>query len=305
MPDEIAEFGWSIHRLKTGTSRTNSSFDILSAEEESALWRDWQDNHNRAAKEKVLLAHLPLCWKMASESGKFNRYIPLLDLYGTACEAMIKNADGFDPSLGLRFTTYIRHGIDSGLKRFATLNSGLIRISGTTGLYLYNNYNTIVEQAQAKNAGHHRRHELMAAWMADNTDFKTAEPDDIAKYEAWLESRKLSLNIIVDDDNPYGAFVSPYGIPEDYLESEDTGRQLTLIIEQINKLPERSREIFKARFLSDDPPTLEDLGRQFGITKERVRQLEKEALQIVRENVQQAPLPARPKAGQAFDFKLK
>lgn len=306
--NELSSFGW----------KTKSDGLFLSASEETELWRDWQQNGNEASRQKVIESHIPLCWKMSLDFAKGNTKISRLDFFGEACLAMTAVADRFDPERNVRFSSFIEPWIKSYLLDLNIQASGPIKMA-TTKLERYVHFNFFKIQDEVlgddPSRNNYRKASLMAEWIAQNK-FRPAEgasKDEVREHldrirkaveknEALRDSCHISLDVPLGKDNEGNEgetllhMIAGDSRAEKNLEEEDYMRTLSALAEGFNKLSPRSQDILRSRIMNlDGPvPTLHDLGEKYGVSCERIRQIEAEAIKKLRQHISSADLPDRP-----------
>ena len=259
--------------------------ELLDAETERELAVRWRDHRDDAALHRLVTAYLRLAISMAS---KFRRYgAPMPDLIQEANIGLMKAAAKFDPDRGVRFSTYAMWWIKAQIQDFVMRNWSMVRTGSTsTQKSLFFNLRRVrariereagsevlddvsMRQEIAEELGVPLRDvEMMEARMA-GSDFSLNAQQAGEDGREWLET--------IEDDGPCA--------DEIVTRKADNGRARTWLRDAFAVLTDREREIIAARKLRDEPLTLETLGEQFNLSKERIRQLEAQALRKMRERL--------------------
>jgi RNA polymerase sigma-32 factor len=251
---------------------------LLEPAREQQLARRWQQHHDRRAADALVTSHLRLAAKVAR---RYQRYdLPLSDLIGEANLGLVIAASRFEPGRGARFSTYALWWIKAAIHDYILRSRSLVKM-GTTA-------------AQRKLFFGLRR--AMKKFGSDRTGL-TPEVAEAVAHELVVPVRDviemssrltgdLSLNAPVGDDGPVeweAMLVDHSPDAEAIIVEQDEGAQKTKALRSaLDVLTARERRVFEARRLSDDPPSLEELGRQLCLSGERVRQIEASAFEKVR-----------------------
>ncbi|MCA6117429.1 RNA polymerase factor sigma-32 [Bradyrhizobium sp. WSM 1738] len=253
-------------------------YGLLEPAREQQLAQRWQEHRDRRATDALVTSHLRLAAKVAR---RYQRYdLPLADLIGEANLGLVIAASHFEPGRGARFSTYALWWIKAAIHDYILRSRSLVKI-GTTA-------------AQRKLFFGFRR--AMNKFGADKTGLTQEVAEAIARELAVpvrevieMSSRltgDLSLNAPVDDDGPTeweAMLVDQSPNAEAIVAEQDEGAQKTRALHSaLDVLTPRERRVFEARRLREDPPSLEELGRELSISGERVRQIETVAFEKVR-----------------------
>ena len=253
---------------------------LLSAEEEKELTTKAAQGDS-AAKEKLINSNLKLVVSIAK---KFqDNGISLLDLIQEGNIGLMTAIDKFDNSLGYRFSTYAYYWIKTTISRAVNQQNRSIRIP----VYMVEKLSKYKKIEQ----------ELSQKYNREPTDSEIAEKMDISAKEVrelkeYL-SDTVSLDAPIGDDkeDSFGSFVedNSNGNPADNYEREDMSK---ILLKVLDTLPEREAGILKMRFGIgyNAPLTLEEVGKRYSLTRERVRQIEASALKKMRNPVRASKL---------------
>ena len=268
-------------------------YALLEPVREQQLARRWQENRDRSAADALVTSHLRLAAKVAR---RYQRYdLPLADLIGEANLGLVIAASHFEPGRGARFSTYALWWIKAAIHDYVLRSRSLVKI-GTTA-------------AQRKLFFGLRR--AMNKFGGDRTGL-TQEVAEAVAHELAVPLREViemssrltgdvSLNAPVSDDGPTeweAMLVDHSPNAEVIVVEQDEGTQkMKALRSAFEVLNARERRVFEARRLSEDPPSLEELGRELSISGERVRQIETLAFEKVRRaatrHLRPAAAPAR------------
>lgn len=264
--------------------------ELLDAETELQLARAWRDERDEAALHRLITAYMRLAVSMAS---KFRRYgAPMGDLIQEASLGLLKAADKFDPDRGVRFSTYAVWWIKASIQDHVMRNWSLVRTGSTTSQKsLFFNLRRVQAQIEreASAAGETLDGEQMRFRIASEIGVSLS---DVTMMQGRLAGSDYSLNAPQASSEDEGrewidALVDPSEQAEEKI--QDTSDRATLrgwLTEAIEDLPEREQLIVRERRLKADPRTLESLGNELGLSKERVRQLEVAAFQRMRKTLE-------------------
>ena len=260
-----------------------SSFAVLSVEEEQQLARDLVNNGNLDAARKLVMAHLRFVVHIARS---YNGYgLPLGDLVQEGNVGLMKAVKRFDPDKGVRLVSFAVHWIKAEIHEFILKNWRIVKIATT--------------KAQRKLFFNLRGAKKRLAWLSnDEAQAVAADLGVDIKQVREMEGRLASYDAGFDageDDEDEG-----YVAPAHYL--EDNRYDPALRLEESNweesnvngleraleKLDDRSRVILQRRWLNDEKATLHDLAAEYGISAERIRQLEKNAMNKVKTMMMEA-----------------
>ncbi|MFT4150695.1 MAG: RNA polymerase factor sigma-32 [Paracoccaceae bacterium] len=269
-------------------SRQAARAEFLDAETEAGLARRWRDNRDEAALHRLVTAYLRLAIAMAA---KFRRYgAPMNDLIQEANLGLMKAAEKFDPERGVRFSTYAVWWIKASVQDYVMRNWSLVR-TGSTSSQKALFFNLRRVQARLVREAEERGEMLEGLILRQRVAEDLGVPlSDVEMMEGRLSGLDLSLNAqqgadedgrewidLIEDDAPQGA---------DQAELRHDSRRLRgWLAAAFSELNERERFIVAERKLREEPRTLDSLGQEMGLSKERVRQLEAAAFAKMRRSL--------------------
>ena len=269
------------------------SFPILDKEEEQMLALRWRDKGDASAAHKLVTSHLRLVAKLAM---KYRGYgLPLADLVSEGNIGLMKAVRKFDPDLGFRLSTYAMWWIKAAITEYILKSWSMVKL-GTVASQkkLFFSLRKLKSRLNILDGS-----ELTLDQAKRISKAAGVSTDEVVNMNRRLASRDLSLNAPMSSDEDGGiefqdALIDERANPERMVaEREEFGHRSALLRDAVQTLPERERRIFTERQLQDDPVTLEELGQAYGISRERVRQLEARALYKVQAAVKKAAAEAR------------
>jgi len=270
-------------------SRKAMKAELLDAETELKLAYAWRDQRDEPALHRLITAYMRLAISMAS---KFKRYgAPMGDLIQEASLGLMKAADKFDPDRGVRFSTYAVWWIKASIQDYVMRNWSMVR-TGSTSSQKSLFFNMRRVQARLEREALARGEELDRHQMRQMIAMEIGVPlADVEMMEGRLSGSDFSLNATQsseDEGREWIDTIEDDGVrASEIVETEhDTKALRAWLVEALNALNERERFIITERKLRDTPRTLESLGEELGLSKERVRQLEAAAFQKMRKRLE-------------------
>jgi RNA polymerase sigma-32 factor len=270
-------------------SRKAMKAELLDAETELKLAYAWRDQRDEQALHRLITAYMRLAISMAS---KFKRYgAPMGDLIQEASLGLMKAADKFDPDRGVRFSTYAVWWIKASIQDYVMRNWSMVR-TGSTSSQKSLFFNMRRVQARLEREALARGEELDRHQMRQMIAMEIGVPlADVEMMEGRLSGSDFSLNATQsseDEGREWIDTIEDHGVcASEIVETEhDTKALRAWLVEALNALNERERFIITERKLRDTPRTLESLGEELGLSKERVRQLEAAAFQKMRKRLE-------------------
>ena len=270
-------------------SRTAMKAELLDAETELKLAYAWRDERDEEALHRLITAYMRLA---ISKAAKFKRYgAPMNDLIQEAGLGLMKAADKFDPDRGVRFSTYAVWWIKASIQDHVMRNWSMVR-TGSTSSQKSLFFNMRRVQAQLEREAAARGETLDRFQLREMIATEVGVPlHDVEMMEGRLAGSDFSLNATqstedegrewidaLEDDSPQAA---------EHVEHEhDTDTLRRWLVEAMTKLNDREHFIIRERKLRDEPRTLESLGNELGLSKERVRQLEAGAFAKMRKSLE-------------------
>jgi RNA polymerase sigma-32 factor len=270
-------------------SRQAMKAELLDAETEVRLARAWRDQRDERALHRLITAYMRLAISMAS---KFRRYgAPMNDLIQEASLGLMKAADKFDPERGVRFSTYAVWWIKASIQDYVMRNWSMVR-TGSTSSQKALFFNLRRVQAKLEREASQRgevldQHQLRQMVAADIG----VPVHDVEMMEGRLSGSDYSLNATQSSDEDGREWID--ALEDDGVQAEalvetahDGARLRGWLVTAMQGLNARERYIVAERKLKDEGRTLESLGEELGLSKERVRQLEAAAFAKMRRSLE-------------------
>ncbi len=263
--------------------------ELLDAETELRLAYAWRDQRDEAALHRLITAYMRLAISMAA---KFRRYgAPMNDLIQEAGLGLMKAADKFDPDRGVRFSTYAVWWIKASIQDYVMRNWSMVR-TGSTSSQKSLFFNLRRVQARLEREAAARGEVIDRQAMREMIATEVGVPiHDVEMMEGLLAGSDFSLNATQSTDDEGREWIETLE-DEDATQSADVEHEKDIdtlrqwLVTALSSLNERERFIVQERKLRDEPRTLESLGNELGLSKERVRQLEAAAFGKMRKNLE-------------------
>ena len=251
-----------------------SSIPMLGREEEFELARRFRDEQDLDAARDLVLSHLRFVVHIAR--GYMGYGLPVGDLVQEGNVGLMKAVKRFDPDMGVRLVSFAVHWIRAEIHEFVIRNWRLVRVATT--------------KAQRKLFFNLRRMKKNLAWLSEDETKAVAgelgvEPREVREMERRLSARDLSFDPLLDaNDDEAPASPAMYlpaaeADPATIVEQDEwDGAVSSSLATALEDLDERSRTIVKSRWLGEEKKTLQELAADYGVSAERIRQIEAAAL---------------------------
>ena len=272
------------HIDDTGTQKANLNYiqsamdaPMLEKEHEFDLARRWRDNQDEKALHELVEAYARLVIAMAS---KFRNYgLPMGDLIQEGNMGLMQAANRFDPERDVRFSTYATWWIRAAMQDYILRNWSIVR-TGTTAAQKSLFFN--LRRLRAKIESKKEREGLSPDDKTKIAKKLKVKVKDVDAMEGRLSGIDQSLNATIGEDgsDDWQSLLSDDGPnPEDVvIGMKDAQTRSQWLNDALGDLSDRERMIIRERHLGDEVVTLEELGKELGVSKERVRQLEARAM---------------------------
>lgn len=253
-------------------------YDLLEPTREQQLARRWQEHRDRRAADALVTSHLRLAAKVAR---RYQRHdLPLADLIGEANLGLVIAASHFEPGRGARFSTYALWWIKAAIHEYILRSRSLVKI-GTTSAQrkLFFGFRRAMSKLGGDRAG-------LTQEVAEAVARELVVPlREVIEMSSRLTG-DVSLNAPVTDDGPteWEAMLVDHSPNAEAIvaDQDESAQQARALHSALDVLTGRERRVFEARRLSEDPPSLEELGRELSISGERVRQIEALAFEKIK-----------------------
>jgi len=267
-------------------------FPMLEPQEEYMLAKSWREHGDRDAAHRLVTSHLRLVARIAM--GYRGYGLPVGEVISEGNVGLMQAVKRFDPDKGFRLATYAMWWIRAAIQEYILRSWSLVKM-GTTAAQkkLFFNLRKIKGQLKALEEG----------------DLRPDQVKQIATRLGVTEEDVVSMNRRLAGDSSLNAPVrndAESGEWQDWLvdetmdqetalaESEERDQRRGMLNDALKGLNERERRVFEARRLADEPLTLEELSAEFGVSRERIRQIEVRAFEKVQKAVQKAAAAAQP-----------
>jgi RNA polymerase sigma-32 factor len=268
-------------------------FPMLEPNEEYMLAKRWQEHEDSEAAHKLVTSHLRLVTRIAM--GYRGYGLPIGEVISEGNVGLMQAVKRFEPDKGFRLATYAMWWIRASIQEYILRSWSLVKM-GTTA-------------AQKKLFFNLRRMKGQIKALEDG-DLRPDQVKQIATKLGVPEEDVISMNRRLAGDAslnaPVRAADAESGEWQDWLvdetpdqeerlaESEELSRRKAYLASAMSGLNDRERRIFEARRLAEDPATLEDLSAEFGVSRERIRQIEVRAFEKVQSAVQKSARKDEP-----------
>jgi RNA polymerase sigma-32 factor len=274
--DFSLNFPVAAHSLESYIQVVNR-YPLLSAEEERELALRWKEHQDLDAARQLVLSHLRV---VASVARRYLGYgLPQADLIQEGNIGLMKAVKRFDPDRGVRLVSFALHWIKAEIHEYILRNWRLVKVATTKAQRkLFFNLRSMRSGLGS----------LSAAETESIAKALGVKPEEVREMETRMSGQDIGLDPSIDDGeetfSPIAYLSSPDSGPAEVFAQEQTEHlQHEGLVAALESLDERSRKIIESRWLSGgDPATLHDLAAHYGVSAERIRQIEAKAMQKMR-----------------------
>ena len=252
-------------------------FPLLTQEQETALGRRLKESDDLEAARQLVLSHLRL---VVAVSRNYMGYgLPQADLIQEGNVGLMKAVRRFDPERGVRLVSFALHWIRAEIHEYILRNWRLVKIATTKA------QRKLFFNLRSMKPGTHALTKSEVKAIAKELGVK---PEEVVEMETRLSGQDVALDPQPGDEGesvtPIAYLTNADDDPAQIYEQAETGRSRTQGLQRaLARLDARSRRIIEARWLrEDDAATLQDLADEYGVSAERIRQIESKALQSMR-----------------------
>ena len=281
----LATVDWSV-TAESGLTRYFEKIrqlPMLERQEEYRLAKRWREHGDREAAHKLVTSHLRLVAKIAM--GYRGYGLPISEVISEGNVGLMQAVERFEPEKGFRFATYAMWWIKASIQEYVLRSSSLVRMGTTVNQKkLFFNLRKAKSKISVLDEGDMHAHQVqtIARWLS-------VPEQDVIEMNRRLGG-DASLNAPVRNDGESGEWqdwlVDESNNQEMVLaESEEMGHRRKALSAALDVLNARERRIFERRRLAEDPITLAELADEFGVSRERVRQIEVSAFEKVKNAV--------------------
>ncbi len=258
--------------------RAIKAFPLLSAEEEYDYATRLKNNNDLEAAQMLIVSHLRLVVSIAR--GYMGYGLAQSDLIQEGNIGLMKAVKRFDPDRGVRLVSFAMHWIKAEMNEFIVRNWRLVKTATTKA------QRKLFFNLRSMKQGLDTLHPDEVNRIARELKVK---PDEVREMEYRLNGHEISLDAHIDDDgdesfSPIAYLEDESPEPSEFLEVQQTEQlQSVSLSKALESLDERSRRVLEARWLTENATsTLHDLAAEFGVSAERIRQIEQKAMQKIK-----------------------
>ena len=257
-------------------------FPMLERQEEYMLAKRWREHGDRDAAHNLVTSHLRLVTKIARDYRGYG--LPISEVISEGNVGIMQAVKRFDPEKGFRLTTYAMWWIKAEIQEYILRSWSLVKM-GTTASQkkLFFNLRKVKGQIQAIEEGDLRPEQV--AEIA--TRLGVSEEDVISMNRRLSGDTSLNAPVRAESEGEWQDWLVDETESQEtaLVESEELSMRINLVEEALQKLNDRERRVFEVRRLQEEPLTLEDLSQEFGVSRERIRQIEVRAFEKVQNAV--------------------
>ena len=254
------------------------SVPILTPEEEYALAQDLQETGNIASAQKLVLPHLRFVIKVANNYAGYG--LSIADLIQEGSIGLMKGVKRFRPEVGVRLVSFAVHWIKAEIHEYILKNWRIVKIATT--------------KAQRKLFFKLRSQKTRLGWFKSEEIDHVAETlgvtrENVIEMESRLNNYDIGFDPSSDEDDdtaylaPANSLTSNTPSPELFLEAQDTEQNNShMLSEALGYLDDRSKAIVTRRWLNEPKATLHELADEYGVSAERIRQIESNAFKLIK-----------------------
>ncbi len=262
------------------------SYPMLEPDEEIDLARRWQEEGDEAAARRLVTSHLRLVAKIAM--GYRGYGLPVGELISEGNVGMMQAVQRFDPERGFRLATYAMWWIRAAIQEYILRSWSLVKM-GTTAAQkkLFFNLRKIKAQMQAIDEGDLRPEQV--AEISRRLDVSEAEVINMNRRLSGVD-QSLNAPLRQDADGEWQDWLGEDSDDQETLlgDFQELDERRGMLDAALQSLSDRERHIISERRLKDSPATLQDLSAQYGISRERIRQIEVRAFEKLQKSVKNA-----------------
>ena len=255
---------------------------VLTAEEEYELATRLREDNDLEAAKRLVMSHLRFVVRVARGYSGYG--LPIGDLIQEGNIGLMKAVKRFDPTVGVRLVSFAVHWIRAEMHEYILRNWRIVKVATT--------------KAQRKLFFNLRSKKKRLGWLNQEEVNAVAEdlgvkPETVLEMESRLSGHDIGFDLTAADDDEETRHFAPAAYladhshdPAQVLEQTDwRERNIDSLSEALATLDERSRTILEERWLSEEKTTLHELAKRFGVSAERIRQLEKNAINKLKQTM--------------------
>jgi RNA polymerase sigma-32 factor len=261
-------------------------FPLLSPEDEYMFAKRWKEHEDPEAARRLVTSHLRLVAKIAM--GYRGYGLPVSEIVSEGNVGLMQAVKRFDPDKGFRLATYAMWWIRASIQEFVLRSWSLVKM-GTTA----NQKKLFFNLRKAKNnIGAIEEGDLTPEHLATLSDRLGVPPTEVNEMNRRLSGGDASLNAPLrsESESEWQDWLADETADQEtrLAEREEMGDRHELLMGAMKDLTDRERDILQARRLQDEPATLEELSQKYGVSRERVRQIEVRAFEKLQRGMKAA-----------------
>ena len=257
-------------------------FPMLEAEEEYMLAKSWKDRGDLKSAEKLVTSHLRLVAKIAM--GYRGYGLPVSELVSEGNVGLMQAVKKFEPERGFRLATYAMWWIKASIQEYILRSWSLVKI-GTTSAQkkLFFNLKKLKNKIATRSENDLRKEHVKEIARSLNVT-----EDEVVSMNRRLSGQEKSLNTpIVENGDQWIDWIADSSMDQELKisQQQELKQRKSLLEESMHVLNDREKEIFHARRLEEDTPTLDELSKKHKISRERIRQIENKAFEKIQKHM--------------------
>jgi RNA polymerase sigma-32 factor len=266
-------------------------FPLLAPEEEFMFAKRWKEHEDPEAARKLVTSHLRLVAKIAM--GYRGYGLPVSEIVSEGNVGLMQAVKRFDPDRGFRLATYAMWWIRAAIQEYVLRSWSMVKM-GTTAAQKKLFFNL---RKAKNNIGAIEEGDLTPEHLATLSDQLGVTATEVTDMNRRLSGGDASLNAPLrsDGESEWQDWLADDTADQEtrLAEREEMGERHGLLVDAMKDLTERERDIIQARRLQDDPATLEELSQKYGVSRERVRQIEVRAFEKLQRGMKAAMHPGQ------------
>ncbi len=264
-------------------------FPLLSAEDEYMFAKRWKEHEDPEAARRLVTSHLRLVAKIAM--GYRGYGLPVSEIVSEGNVGLMQAVKRFEPDKGFRLATYAMWWIRASIQEYVLRSWSMVKL-GTTAAQKKLFFN--LRKAKS-NIGAIEEGDLTPEHVATLSDRLGVTETEVTEMNRRLSGPDASLNAPLrsESESEWQDWLADDTADQEtrLAEREEMGNRHTLLVDAMKELTERERDIIQARRLQDEPVTLEELSQKYGVSRERVRQIEVRAFEKLQRGMKAATNP--------------
>jgi len=263
-------------------------FPLLSPEDEFMFAKRWKEHEDPEAARKLVTSHLRLVAKIAM--GYRGYGLPVSEIVSEGNVGLMQAVKRFDPDKGFRLATYAMWWIRASIQEYVLRSWSLVKM-GTTAAQKKLFFNL---RKAKNNIGAIEEGDLTPEHLATLSDRLGVTESEVTEMNRRLSGGDASLNAPLrsEGESEWQDWLADDSADQEtrLAEREEMGDRHDLLVGAMKDLTDRERDILQARRLQDEPATLEELSQKYGVSRERVRQIEVRAFEKLQRSMKTAML---------------